>query len=207
MLRQKKIISEKRAQTDASLGAERADTDSSRIMKAAKAQTAQDNLLEYERTAADERLWKYRSRADSLLARGRPASPELDKAMATERHVADEDKRIEREVTDARLERERERSNDIGEDGGEGGAVEARRHDTDHQLTIERRGVDSALDATTNALAEAKSAEQHQSDLLGMVAHDLRNPLYTIGLGAQMIVESTAEPATREDAQEVVRAA
>jgi signal transduction histidine kinase len=207
MLRQRKLISEKRAQTDASLGAERANRDSSRVMKSAKAQTAQHDLLEHERMAADARLWKYRSRVDSLLARGRPASPELDKAMASERHVADEDRRIEREVTDACLQREHAGANDFGESADEAGGLEAHRHDTDELLTTERKGADSALDATTKALAEAKSAEEHQSDLLGMVAHDLRNPLSIIGLGAQMIVETTAEAATREDAQEVARAA
>src|ERR1700722_3818826 len=100
----RELITETRAQTDASLGAERADTDSARMLRAAKAQRTDDELLEHDRVAADLRLWKCRSRADSLLARERFASSEVGNAFATERFVTDENNRREREVTDACLE-------------------------------------------------------------------------------------------------------
>jgi signal transduction histidine kinase len=212
MHRAKTSLTETRAHTDATLGAERADTDSARRMRAAKAQHEQDNLLVHDRVVADERLWKCRARADSLLARERFASPELNRAVATERLVADEDKRIEREATDARLERERQRSNAVVESERqdreeESAGIEVRRHDTDNQLTMERKGADVALDASMKALADVQSEQERQSDLLGMVAHDLRNPLCIIALSAQVISESTAEASTREDAEEVKRAA
>lgn len=212
MQRAKKIITETRAHTDASLGVERADTDSARRIRAVAAQREQDVLLEHDRSVADERLWKCRSRADSLLARERFASPELNQAVATERLVADEDKRMEREATDARLDGERQRSIAVVEDERrehevESADLELRRQDTDAQLIMEREGADVALDRSMKALADAESEQERQSGLLGMVAHDLRNPLCVIAMSAQLISESTAEASTREDAEEVRRAA
>ena len=67
--------------------------------------------------------------------------------------------------------------------------------------------MDVALDATTRALADAQGEQERQSDLLGMVAHDLRSPLFIIAMSAQAIAESTAEASTRADAHEVRRAA
>jgi signal transduction histidine kinase len=212
MQRSKANIATTRANTNASLGAERADTDSARMLKTVRAQRVQDDHLERDRLMADERLWKYRARADSLLARERTASPALDRAVGTERHVADESKQIERQVTDAHLERERRRSDRVAAKEREAhederAALNARRHDTDHQLSTERDGTDAALASTTTALADSQGVEERQRDLLGMVAHDLRSPLCVIAMSAQMISETTAEASTREEAEEVRRAA
>jgi signal transduction histidine kinase len=209
MPRAKTIITETRQHTDASLGAERASTDSVGRLKA-ELQLEQDDLLEHDRAVADERLWKCRARADSLLAREPIAAPELKTAVANERLVGDEDKRIEREALDACREERRRHSmspppeNEKLEHEAES---DVHRHDTDHKLIAERARVDVALDATMKALGDAKSEQEHQNDLLGMVAHDLRSPLFIIAMSAQAIAESTAEASTREDAEEVRRAA
>jgi signal transduction histidine kinase len=200
----KRLITETRAHTDASLGAERADTDSARMLKVVKAQRREDDVLEQDRAAADQRLWKCRSRADNLLARERFASSELGNAFATERFVSDENNRREREATDACLERRLQRSETVvdsetREPHGDGAGLDVRRHDTDTQLITERRGMDVAL-------ADAQSEQERQSDLLGMVAHDLRSPLFIIAMSAQSIADSTAEASTRDDAHEVSRA-
>ncbi len=212
MPRSKADIAATRANTDASLGAERADTDSASMPKATSAQRTVDEQLEHDRLIADERLWKYRARADSLLARERTASPALDRAVGTERHVADRGKQAEREVTDAHLDRERRRSDRVATKereahAGERATLSARRQDTDHQLTTERNGTDIALADTTIALANARGLKERQEDLLGMVAHDLRSPLCVIAMSAQMISETTGEASTREEAEEVSRAA
>ena len=210
MPRAKTIITETRLHTDASLGAERANTDSARRLKA-ELQLEQDDLLEHDRAVADERLWKCRSRADSLLAREPIAAPELKIAVANERLVGDEDKRIEREALDACREERRRHSisppeSEKPEHEGESAGLEVHRHDTDHHLIAERARVDVALDATMKALGDARTEQERQSDLLGMVAHDLRSPLFIIAMSAQAIADST-EGSTREDAQEVRRAA
>ena len=212
MPRAKTNITETRLHTDASLGAERANTDSARRLKAGL-QLEQDDLLEHDWAVADERLWKCRSRADGLLAREPIATPELKTAVADERLVGDEDKRIEREALDACREANRRRSvlpsaeSERLQQEGESAVLEVHRHDTDHQLIAERARVDVALDATMKALGDARSEQEHQSDLLGMVAHDLRSPLFIIAMSAQAIADSTAEASTREDAHEVRRAA
>jgi signal transduction histidine kinase len=211
MPRAKTNITETRLHTDASLGAERANADSARRLKA-ELQLEQDDLLEHDRTVADERLWKCRSRADSLLAKEPIVLPEVNRAVAKERLVGDEDKQIEREALDACREANRRSilppaESERLKQEGESAVLEVHRHDTDHQLIAERARVDIALDATMKALGDAKSEQEHQSDLLGMVAHDLRSPLFIIAMSAQAIADSTAEASTREDAQEVRRAA
>jgi signal transduction histidine kinase len=203
-----------RAQTDASLGAERADTDSSRSLKIARTQRALDDLIEHDRIVADASLRSLRARNDSLLAHERLASPVLDQAVVLERRIADDGKKAERTITDAHVERQRQRA-DAGieaerhEQELDRERQNARRQDTDEQLGEER----SRADATTTALGETKVAledarveQAHHHDVLGIVAHDLRNPLHVITLNAQNIAEATTD-ATKEDALEVIRAA
>ncbi len=208
-------LADRRALTDASLDAERAISDAERAGTSARAQRILDDLIERDRNLADERLLKFRERADGLVARERSESPVRDSSVAIERHVADDERNAEREITDALLERERQRSDAVVETGrrelAEGRARMAeRRQDTDDKLTTERVGADvavTALDDTTHLLALAQSDRARRADVLAMVTHDLRSPLCVISLTAYNIAEETAEPATREAAQEVTRAA
>lgn len=203
-----------RAQTDASLGAERADTDSARSFKIARTQRALDDLIEHDRIVADASLKSLRARNDSLLAHERLASPALDRAVILERRIADNGKEAERLVTDAHVERQRRRA-DAGieaerrEQELDRERQDAHRHDTDEQLCEERSRADAtttALGETKEALTNARSEQARHHDVLGIVAHDLRNPLHVITLNAQSIAEATTD-ATHEDALEVIRAA
>jgi len=208
-------VAETRAQTDASLGAERADTDSARSMRVARAQRALDDLIERDRIVADESLWKFRAIADRSLARERLASPSLDQAVTLERHQADEGKMAERKAMDAHVERERVRADDVVEGERRQQEIdrarqEARRQETDEQLVAERSGADAttvALGRTKEALADAQGEEARHRDVFGMVTHDLRNPLSVISLNAQNILATARDDGTREDAEEVIRAA
>jgi signal transduction histidine kinase len=203
-----------RAHTDASLGAERADTDSSRSLKIARTQRALDDLIERDRIVADASLKSLRARNDSLLAHERLASPALDRAVLQERRIADSGKEAERTITDAHVERQRQRT-DAGleaerrEQELDRERQDAHRQDTDEQLLEERSRADAtatALGETTEALHDARSEQARHHDVLGIVAHDLRNPLHVITLNAQNIAEATTD-ATKEDALEVIRAA
>jgi signal transduction histidine kinase len=204
-----------RAHTDASLGAERASADAATDPPTATAQRVLDDRIERDRILADARLLKFRESADSMLARERSASLARDSSVAIERQVVDAGKKAERAVTDALLDRERQRADTAVEterrqhEAGRA-RTEARRQDTDDKLSTERIGEDgtvSALDETKNALAHARGDQARRSDVLGMVAHDLRSPLSVIAMNAQVIAEATQEAASREAAQEVTLAA
>ena len=209
-----KNIVERRVLTDASLVAERASTDAIANQAVARAQRVLDDLIERDRIIADDRLLKFRTAADSVLARERSASPAPDGSVAIERSTADAHTKIEREVSDMALDRERQRADSAveterREHEADRERVEARRQDTDEQLSTERIGTDvavAALAETKTALSQANTTEARQRDVLGMVTHDLRNPLCVIAMNAQNIAHDTTEPSTREAADEVTRA-
>jgi signal transduction histidine kinase len=215
MERVREHMVEGRAHTDASLGAERANADVATDRMVARVQRVLDDLIERDRIVADERLLKFRETADSMLARERAESPARDGAVAIERHVADERKKAEREVIDALLERKPHRASAGAEEekrehAADRARLKARRHETDDRLSLERTGADGAVNAlaeTKNALENAQSDQARRRDVLAMVTHDLRSPLCVIAINAQNIAEATKETATREESQEVIRAA
>ena len=204
-----------RAHTDASLEAERVTSDAEMAVSAPDARRQLDDLIERDRTRADARLLKFRERADRTLLRERTDAPPPNSSISDERDSADQRKQVEREVTDALLQRERQRS-DIAVESGRSDqdmlriGLEARRQDTDDRLSLERRGADTianSLGETKSALTEAHSKEERHQDVLGMVTHDLRNPLCLISLGAESIAEMTNEGSTRTAAQGIGLAA
>ncbi|MDB4982691.1 MAG: hypothetical protein JWM82_3443 [Myxococcales bacterium] len=208
-------VSDRRAHTDASLGAERASTDAASARREPQAQRVLDDLIERDRNVADERLLKFREHADWILERERNARPPRTPSMIIERRVADEDKKSEREITDALLEGERHRNDAAvqterrGQDDDRA-RLHARRQDTDDQLSTERDDADAAThkhDETTLALADANTARGRCNDVLGTVTHDLRNPLCIIAVNAQWIAEDTKDVSTREAAEQVSLAA
>jgi signal transduction histidine kinase len=206
-------IQDSRAHTDESLGAERAGTDAATDRSVARARRVLDDIIERDRTLADERLTRFRAKADSVLARERAESPALDTSVIVERHLADEGRKAEREVTDASLERERQRADafietERRETEADRARTGSRRQRTDDQLSTERKDADVAvntLDETTDALASAIGERARRDDVLGMVAHDLRNPLCIITMNARAIAsEGTSSATTREAAEEVI---
>ena len=82
-----------------------------------------------------------------------------------------------------------------------------RRHDTDEQLSFERTGADSAVNALVevrSTLAHVQREESRRGDVLGMVTHDLRGPLTVIALNAQVIADDAGDASIREAALEIV---
>jgi len=215
MERVRESIAEKRAHTDASLGAERASMDAAAEAATLMSQRVLDDLIDRDRILADDRLLRFREKADSLLARQRSASLERGRALAAERRATDQDKKAEREVTDALLETERHRSDRaVGlqreEHEAEQSRIEVWRDETDDRLSTERVGADATvieLGQAKNALATAHQEEVRRRERFGMVAHDLRSPLCVISMNAQFIDESTSDVQIREAASEVTRAA
>ena len=208
-------IADGRAHTDASLDAERATSDADSPVSAADARRLLDDHIERDRILADLKLLKFRNGADRTLSRERSESPSPNSSVSDERDSADQRKKVEREVTDALLLRERQRSDlAVETQRNEHDAVriglDVRRQDTDDQLSTERRSADTtatALGETRSALAEAQTKEGRQHDVLGTVAHDLRSPLSAISMRAENIAERTAETHIRTSAQAITLAA
>jgi signal transduction histidine kinase len=206
---------ETRANTDASLSAERASTDADAERTEAKVQRSLDDATERDRIMADERLWKFRERADGLLGRERAQSPLPSGSVRNERERADQGKKAERLATDALVEQERQRADAVADTDRralESAKVllEARRQDTNAQLSTERSGADVALvmlGDTETALAQSQEVLERSRNVLAMVTHDLRSPLTVIAINAQSIAEGTAAAATLEMAQDMVLAA
>jgi signal transduction histidine kinase len=155
-------LSEDRAHTDASLGAERAGTDAATGRAAIVMRHALDDRLDRDRIVADEGLLQFREDADRTLADARSGSPAPNSSVAIERDAADDGKNAEREITDALLDKERQRADTAVESrrrehDAEDALHEARRHETDEHLSAERVGAD----VTATALSEAKIALVH----------------------------------------------
>ena len=207
-------ITERRAQTDASLDAERASTDAATARPLAMAQRVLDDLIERDRLRAEQRLKKFRERADDELAREREGSPNDDPTVARERLAADAEKRTERAVMDAALHCEREHADAAVEtERREHESIrlehEEHRLDTDVQLSTERAGEDlnaAALGATRTALADARKEGVRRGDVLAMVAHDLRGPLSVIALNADWLSQAE-DTLVQQAGQDVVLAA
>ena len=204
-----------RADTDASLGAERASTDVDAARMAGRSRRALDDLIERDRLRADALLSRLRTNADALLARKRSALPTRDRAVVAERNTADEAKIVEREEMDARIDEERRQAKVIVEAEREEQQAhrarhEGRRQDTDSQLSTERRGADAtaeALHEVEHALASTEEQQSRQSDVFGMVTHDIRSPLTVIAMNASTIVDVSQEPEMREAAHDIMLAA
>ena len=208
-------IEGQRASTDASLGAERASTDITTDRTTGSGQRVLDDRLERDRIRADDRLLKFRERADRTLARERSEAPAPNSAVTNERLRADQGKEAERVATDAHLDQERRRADAVAdtqlrEHAVDDARLEAHRKDTDDRLSSERTETDvvvASLVETETALAHGKSDDARRSEVLAIVAHDLRSPLCVIALNADSIAEQSKDAATLVLIQDVSLAA
>jgi signal transduction histidine kinase len=215
-------IAADRTLTDECLDAERSASDAESAVATAAARELLDDIIERDRMLADATLLKFRAGVDRTLARKRSDSPSASPSVAHERDSAEQSKQTERGVTDALLQQERHRSDvavearrsdrDAQRDG-----LDARRQDTDDQLSIERRGADTTANAfgetrnvlgeTITALTEAQTKQARQQAMLAMVAHDLRSPLSAIYLSAENIAKTTKDDSSRSTARVIELAA
>ena len=145
-----------------------------------------------------------------MLARERGASTTPAGVVAAERTRVDRATRCERDNQDAILEQERQRSDGAvqAQRTGRGSERTARalRADTDEKLGAERLRVivpSRAFDSTEQALSLAEGEVERRSNVLAMVAHELR--IAVIAMNTEFIVESAAETDVRESASELQR--
>ena len=204
-----------REETDARLDAERASTDAATERAAARLQRALDDQVERDRIFADARLLKFRDEADTVLLQNRSMSSGTNSSIRMERLAADDDKMHERAVVDVLLARERCRADAaVDAERREREAHDARladhRRATDDQLVAERTDADEAvlgLDVSKDELARVQAEQARRGDVLGVVAHELRNPLSIVVLNAELLTRGVQDPSLLEAAEEVTRAA
>jgi signal transduction histidine kinase len=206
---------EVRANTDAKLGAERASTDGEEARLAARSQRIYDDLIERDRMLADARLQRFRDRADRIVSVDRAAWSTTGRSTRMERLVADQGIREERAAADGLLELERTRADATIELERSARAAHheghvTRRQETDARLLNERSEADAAvidLEKTKGALAQLRGEQARRTDLLGVVAHELRSPLSVVVLNGQLLTAGSETPALRDAAADVVCAA
>jgi signal transduction histidine kinase len=207
----RQVIDVEREQTDASLEAERARSDVAVDAAAATARRVADDAIERDRQRADEAMRKLREEADRAIARQRA----LRESIETERRIVDETRSRERELMQTVVAEERAQADaamveERDADEGARESIAGRREETDAQLAAERNkadGVASRLGAREDTLKLTQEELTRRRDVLGIVAHDLRNPIAIISLNAQLLERAAPTDEMRDWADEVTRAA
>jgi signal transduction histidine kinase len=169
-----------------------------------------EHLEQIERTAAD-----YRSAVDRVIAEARNPSSRAQMARAIENRLLPRRAELGREVQD--LVSQMDRLLQLGH-------AEARTS-ASRQLYLllliggsgvmlsllfawrAARGLDSLYASESAAKRSAERAVQAREELLGVVAHDLRNPLNAMFMGASLIRRDTTDKLARKVAMSLERIA
>jgi signal transduction histidine kinase len=162
-----------REQTDGSLRDERDKTDRAIAERRDVVKESADAVLRRARAEADAVLEEARQKADRLLAEG-AATVSATAVVASERKLEDAAVRADREAADQTLAAERVETARIL-----ARLLPAERDQTDDHLHAERVQSDSAL--------------ANRDDFLGVVAHDLRDLLGGIVMGASVIAKIVSD--------------
>lgn len=164
-----------------------------------RAQT--DESLQRERVEADLAIEDVRQeaaeRVEQTLAEEVPEAAQVGEVIAQERQLADEAVRGERERADQALREERERADEALERERrerlelQERLLERERRQTDGHLAHERERADE----TVEQLAARAAGVRHEpvvtrDEILAIVSHDLRDPLHTIALSADLMREN-----------------
>jgi signal transduction histidine kinase len=198
----KTILEPLRERTDLGLGEERAKTDLAFERAAGAGEAILDAQLESRRSESDELLSAQRVASDASLSDFRKSSRLQSTAVDAERARTDQDKREERSQADALSEKERGQSDAaLREERDERDAIDAglakERAATDTRLQGERDGTDDVIDQGSvrllfeqDAHAQARVKVARRDDFLALVGHELRNPLTSITLNAEALLEA-----------------
>ena len=205
------VIEVEREQTDANLEAERERSDAAVDDAALDARRVADDAIERDRQRADDAMRKLREEADRAITKQR----ELRGSIETERRIVDEARTRERELMETVVAQERAHADAALEDerdadAGARESIAGKREETDTQLAAERDKSDNAvslLGAHDAALKLTQDELGRRRDLLGIVAHDLRNPIAIISLNAQLLERAAPTAEMKDWCDEVTRAA
>lgn len=133
--------------------------------------------------------------------------PNVDMPLRRERQHADQTIREERARADATTPKS---AIDQGMDGKEQLSVE--RHHTDRELAYQRLQTDIDRDNSAAMLAKERSAHQDtraeltsRDEFLAIVSHDLRNPLGTISMAANILLDKDLPEEAKQMAEMIQR--
>ncbi len=172
-----------------------------------------DKSVRSNRKTADVELQKQRSESDSLLKSQNlknsvdPLTEQQELQLSSERKLADEVQQKERHEADHFRQTERRQKKLIAES-----LLQAERSVMDLDLSNERLAYDTeAMNFASQLLKEQSLHDQTQSSLsnrgrfLAIVSHDLKNPLGSISMSAELIRTSLQE--NDYDVEDLIRMA
>ena len=185
-----------RKRTDKSLSAERAKTDASLSEERDKTERQADKAVLESRAEADEVKSVARIDADDTNA--------TDERLRQERQNADEALESERRHMDSVLEHERSEKKAV-----QNKLFQTERKETDRNLTDERDQNDVAVQLAAKSLSEERSSHiatraalTTRDEFLAIVSHDLKNPLGSISLAADLMKEKPSYASADEETRE-----
>lgn len=174
MENQKNALRNHRANTDSSLKSERNKTDDYIVNESQSVEDESDKAVLTNRREADEKLKNSRDQAD--IKKGEDSlhkTPLLD----AERTRSDLARNVARKEEDKLRTEERSQKKEIADV-----QLNSERADTDSKLLFEREDSDKDKKASSLLATTAQDALKTRDTYLGILSHDLKNPLAAISL-------------------------
>ncbi len=197
-----------RDDTDASLETERLKTDESFAKETSEANRETDRDLQSDRKERDKKQEIAREARDFAIDETRDTNTEekgeqkrLEDHLQQERKRSDASKKIERMAADATLILERKKARLTAE-----AFLILERESTDADLLAERTQTDQEAERTNQYLSEEEKAHQttkatlsSREEILAVVSHDLRNPLNSIAMSAEILASNLRKTKSDEN--------
>ncbi len=196
------FLKDERKKTDDSLVAERDKTNESLKKSKSSTERQTDKQVQGERLEADQTTSESRDIADSDSNKKREESGYVTKdekqigsdQLINERDRSDKAVELERSRVDLAIDKERELKSALASQ-----LLEQERKLTDKNLSAERTRADSEVKLTTGLLSDEVSEHSKtkislttRDEFLAIVSHDLKNPIGTASMCAEMLLEDPA---------------
>jgi signal transduction histidine kinase len=172
------ILKDHRKNTDNSLKFERNKTDNYLDNESQIVEDESDEIVSKNRREADEKLKESRVREDSSRTLQDHSTPLLD----AERKRSDLAMNTARTKEDKIRNEERDQKKHIAHV-----LLNTERSDTDNNLLCEREGSDEVSQNSSVLITSAQEALSTRDTYLGILSHDLKNPLSAISLSTNAI--------------------
>ena len=182
MINHKNAVKDHRVKTDNSLKFERTKTDNYLENESQSVEDESDEVVSTNRREADAKLKESRDQADLKRLEGDATrTPLLD----AERQRSDLARNVARKAEDKVLTEERDQKKQIAQV-----LLNSERADTDTNLLSERDGSDKASKNSSILVTTAQDALATRDTYLGILSHDLKNPLTAISLSTSAMKRS-----------------
>lgn len=174
--KQTDVLKDNRENTDNSLKFERNKTDNYLDRESQTVEDESDEIVSSKRREADRKLKESRDQSDKKrFEETTKKSPLLD----AERKRSDSDRKIARNEEDKVRNEERDQKKQIAQE-----LLNTERAETDSNLLFERDVTDEASVSNSVLVTNAQEALSTRDTYLGILSHDLKNPLAAISLSS-----------------------